>query len=572
MLDLAIRGGEVVDGTGAVRRRADVGIAGGRIVALGDVGPAEREFDATGLIVAPGFVDVHSHVDAQVFWDHALSPYSLHGVTSMFAGNTGFTLAPLGDDKGDYLVRMLSVVEGMPIESLQAGVPCDWRSTGEYLDRIDGITALNVGFMVGHSALRNVVMGDDCVRRAAEPHEIEAMQRLLAESLAAGGLGFSSSWGAVHLDAEGTPVPSRWATADELLALASVLSDFPGTSLEFIPPALHIFTEEEKELLAGMSVAAGATLNWNVLRIEEHNDDFVAGMLAAGDYAAEHGGRVVALNMPIPTRARFSFANGFALESLPGWGPLFQLSRPERIQALADPEWRRRLADGAAQAPGRMSVAGSDWDQRLVCEVADPALRHYEGRLAGDIAAEEGKAPFDALLDIVCADQLHTTFCRPQSEPSVGDWEAMLTAWRSGRAIIGASDAGAHLDFTLGFDYQVYVLEHAVRELGVLSLEEAVHFLTEVPAELYGLRQRGTIAEGNHADLVVFDEHTVGSGPLYTRQDLPAGASRLYTEPKGIAAVMVAGETVVENGVITGALPGKVLRSGIDTGSASLVG
>jgi N-acyl-D-aspartate/D-glutamate deacylase len=568
MLDLAIRGGEVVDGTGAARRRADVGLAGGRIVAIGEVDEADREIDASGLVVAPGFIDVHSHVDAQVFWDHDLSPYSLHGVTSMFAGNTGFTLAPLGDDKGDYLVRMLSVVEGMPIEALQAGVPCDWRTVGEYLDHIDGITALNVGFMVGHSALRHVVMGDDCVRRQAEPHEIEAMQRLLAESLAAGGLGFSSSWGAVHLDHEGTPVPSRWASAEELLALASVLSGFPGTSIEFIPPALQIFTQEEKELLAGMSAAGRCPLNWNVLRIEEDNAEFVAGMLAAGDYAADHGGRVVALNMPVPTRARFSFATGFALESLPGWAPLFQLPTEERITALRDPEWRRRLVEGAAAAPGRMSVIGADWADRIINGVVDPALRRYEGRLVGDIATEEGKMPFDALADVVCADGLQATFSRPQPEVTKSDWEAMLGAWRSGRAIIGASDAGAHLDFTLGFDYQVYVLEHAVREHGVLELEEAVHLLTEVPAGLYGLRQRGTIAEGNHADLVLFDEDSVGSGPVTTRQDLPAGASRLYTEPKGVAAVLVAGVPVVRDGAVTGALPGKVLRSGVDTRSA----
>jgi len=570
MLDIAIRGGEVIDGTGAARQRADIGIAGGRIAAVGQVGDASREIDASGLVVAPGFVDVHAHVDAQVFWDQALTPYSLHGVTSMFAGNCGFTLAPLGDDKGDYLVRMLSVVEGMPLESLQAGVPCDWHTTAEYLDRIDGTTAINVGFMVGHSALRHAVMGHDAVRRAAEPHEVEAMGRLLAEGLAAGGIGFSSSWGVTHFDAEGAPVPSRWATADELLALAAVCRSFPGTSLEFIPPGVNVFTEEELELLTGMSTGAGRPLNWNVLRVETRNRDFVAGVLAAGDYAKERGGKVVALNMPVPLRSRFTFRTGFALDSLPGWSPLFALPMDERLAALGDPAWRARLAEGARRAPGQLAANLADWSTRVICEVADPGLRRYEGRVVGEIAAEEDTTPFDALLDIVRADGLQTTFTRLSSEPTESDWRAMLDAWRSGRAVIGASDAGAHLDFSANFDYHVYVLAHAVREHQALGLEEAVHYLTDVPARLYGLRGRGTVAPGNHADLVLFDEGTVGPGPIHTRHDLPAGAGRLYAEPTGIARVLVAGTTVAVDGKVTGEQPGRVLRSGVDTETPSL--
>ena len=570
MLDIAIRGGEVIDGTGAARRRADVGIAEGRIAAVGDVGDSRRELDASGLVVAPGFVDVHAHVDAQVFWDQALTPYSLHGVTSMFAGNCGFTLAPLGDDKGDYLVRMLAVVEGMPLESLTAGVPCDWHTTADYLDRIDGTTSINVGFMVGHSALRHVVMGDDAVRRAAEPNEVEAMRRLLAEGLRAGAIGFSSSWGVTHFDAEGAPVPSRWATADELLALAAVCRTFPGTSLEFIPPGVNAFTMEELELLTGMSTAAGRPLNWNVLRVDERNREFVAGMLAAGEHAAQRGARVVALNMPVPLRSRFTFRTGFALDALPGWSPVFALPLDERVVALRDPAWRARLEEGARLAPGQLVTNLADWRTRVICEVADPALRRYEGRVVGEIAAEEGKTPFDALLDIVCADGLQTTFTRLSSEPSQSDWQAMADAWRSGRAVIGASDAGAHLDFSANFDYHVYVLAHAVREHHAIGLEEAVHHLTAVPARLYGLRGRGTVAPGNHADLVLFDEATVGPGRIETRHDLPAGAGRLYAEPSGIARVLVSGMTVAVDGEVTGECPGRVLRSGVDTDTPSL--
>jgi N-acyl-D-aspartate/D-glutamate deacylase len=492
MLDLAIRGGDVVDGTGTPRRRADVGVAGGRVVELGNVGEAAEELDASGMVVTPGFVDVHTHVDAQLFWDGALSPYTLHGVTSMFAGNTGFTLAPLPEGD-DYLVRMLSVVEGMPIEALRAGVPGDWRTTSEYLDRADGTTAANVGFMVGHSALRRVVMGDDAVRRAALPHEVEAMAALLASGLAAGAVGFSSSWGAVHVDAEGVPVPSRWAGVDELVALAGVCRSYPGTSLEFIPPGMTVFDEEQLALLSAMSAAAGCPLNWNVLRVSEQNRDFVEGMLAAGEYAEHHGGRVVALNMPEPTRARFSFKTGFALEVLPGWGPLFAMAVPERIAALRDPVWRRRMVEGAARADGQLAVGPGDWATRVVMEVGDPSLRHSEGRTVGEIAAAQGKEPFDALVDLVCDDALATTFSRPPYEQTDGDWKVMLDAWRSGRAVIGASDAGAHLDFSLSYDYQVFVLEHAVRRRQIVGLEEAVHFLTQAPARLYGMDGRGTV-------------------------------------------------------------------------------
>jgi N-acyl-D-aspartate/D-glutamate deacylase len=373
-----------------------------------------------------------------------------------------------------------------------------------------------------------------------------------------------------HVDAEGAPVPSRWATADELLALAAVCRTFPGTSLEFIPPGVNVFTNEELELLSGMSAAAGRPLNWNVLRVEERNRDFVAGVLAAGDYAAARGAKVVALNMPVPLRSRFTFRTGFALDALPGWSPLFALAIDERIVALGDPSWRARLEEGARRAPGQLAANLADWSTRVICEVGDPALRRYEGRVVGEIAAEQSKTPFDALLDIVCADGLQTTFTRLSSEPGESDWRAMVDAWRSGRAVIGASDAGAHLDFSANFDYHVYVLAHAVREHRALGLEEAVHYLTQVPARLYGLRGRGAVAPGNHADLVLFDEAAIGPGPIHTRHDLPAGAGRLYAEPTGIARVLVSGTTVAVDGQVTGEQPGHVLRSGVDTETPSL--
>jgi N-acyl-D-aspartate/D-glutamate deacylase len=567
MLDVAVRGGAVVDGTGAPRRRADVGIADGRVVAIGEVGQAHRTIDADGLVVAPGFCDVHTHFDAQAFWDGALTPSPFHGVTSAMAGNCGFTLAPLDDTAADYLVRMLAVVEGMPLDALRAGVPMDWTTTAGYLDRLEGRLAINAGFMVGHSALRRVVMGPAATERNATEDEVAAMAKLLRDGLEAGGMGFSSSWGAAHKDGDGANVPSRHADASELLALAAVCRTVDGTSLEFIPPRTDQFDEVQRELLVGMSAAAGRSLNWNVMRVTSGSEEATRRQLDVGAYARANGADVVALHMPIPSRARFSFGTGFVLDVLPGWQEIMNLPIKERVVALRHPDVRRRLAAGAEAAVGPLREI-AEWDKRVITETFTPEARPYQGRRVADIAREEGKDPFDALLDVACADELATTFSRLPSFPSVDDWRAAVDVWRDAGAIIGASDAGAHLDFTAYFDYPVYVIEHAVREHGLLPLEEAVHLMTDVPARLYGMRDRGRLAEGAWADVVVFDEATVASGEMSTRFDLPAGAGRLYGEPVGVHQVLVNGDVVVSEGALTDARPGRVLRSGRDTTTA----
>ena len=262
MHDIAIRGGVVIDGTGGPARRGDIGITSGRVTAIGEVGPARQTIEADGQVVAPGFVDVHTHIDAQVCWDTTLGPSSLHGVTTMLAGNCGFTLAPINDHEADYLVRMLAIVEGMPLDALQAGVACTWTSTGEYLDHVDRGLAVNAGFMVGHSALRRVVMREEATKRTATEAEIETMVRMLRAGLGAGALGFSSSYGIAHSDANGDPVPSRFAPVDELVALARQCRDFPGTSLEFLPKFVDRFDPDQAALLSGLSVAAQRPLNW----------------------------------------------------------------------------------------------------------------------------------------------------------------------------------------------------------------------------------------------------------------------------------------------------------------------
>jgi N-acyl-D-aspartate/D-glutamate deacylase len=569
MHDIAIRGGVVVDGTGAPARRGDVGITDGLITAVGDVGSARRTIQADGQVVAPGFVDVHTHIDAQVCWDTTLSPSSLHGVTTMLAGNCGFTLAPINEHEADYLVRMLAIVEGMPLDALQAGVACTWTSTGEYLDYVDRGLAVNAGFMVGHSALRRVVMREDATKRTATATEIDAMVRLLRSGLGAGALGFSSSWGIAHSDANGDPVPSRFAPVDELVTLAGQCRDFAGTSLEFLPKFVDRFDQSQADLLTGLSVAAQRPLNWNVLRITVKELAEANEALRQSDHAKAQGGKVVGLTMPIPSRARFSFFTGFVLNALPGWGEVLGLPHEERVVALRDVDVRRRLEQSALSAPGPMREI-AEWDRRVITETFTPQTKKYEGRLVADIARDEGKSAFDALLDIVCEDNLLTMFTRPPSAPSADDWSLIADACRTGRTMIGASDAGAHLDFTAYFDYPVYVIEQAVRRYGVLALEEAVQMLTSIPADLYGLRGRGRLVEGACADVVVFDADSVASGVLGMRFDLPAGAGRLYAEPAGVAHVLVNGASIVEGTDLTDERPGTLLRAGRDTVTPAL--
>ncbi len=572
MLDLKITGGTLVDGSGSAARRGDVGVRGGRIVALGDVDEdAKTTIDASGKIVAPGFVDVHTHYDAQVFWDGTLSPSSFHGVTSVIGGNCGFSIAPLSDTAGDYLMRMLARVEGMPLESLQEGVPWDWRSFGEYLDRVEPRLAVNAGFMVGHSALRRVVMGERAVGHEATDAELEAMCTLLATSLREGGMGFSSTISPTHNDGDGQPVPSRHASREELLALARVVRDFPGTTLEFLPGVAQ-FEDEQKQLMADLSLAARRPLNWNVLAPSAGNGDYVEAQLSATDFARERGAEVIALTVPQAMTVRINLLSGFVFDALPGWAAFFQLPVAERIAKLRDPAFRKQLDEGANSEAAGLLRGLAKWENMRVIEAFSEANAGCTGKTVGEIAEAEGKTPFDAMIDLAIADELKTSFMPPGAGDSDDDWKARGRVWHDDRAVIGASDAGAHLDMIDTFALATQVLGNGVRRHGVMSLEEAVRQLTDVPARLYGLRERGRLEEGWHADVTIFDAEKIESGPTYTRHDLPAGAGRLYADAHGIEHVFVAGTEIVRGGEHTGALPGTVLRSGRDTDTVEVPG
>ena len=572
MFDLKISGGTVVDGTGAPGRVADVGVRNGRIVAIGDLAEAAvDEVDARGLVVAPGFIDLHTHYDAQAFWDTTLSPSPLHGVTTVIGGNCGFTIAPLAPttdtavraDDADYLMRMLARVEGMPLESLQIGLPWDWTTTGSFLDRLDGTLMPNAGFLVGHSALRRVVMGTAATEREATADEVAQMQQLLRDGLAAGGLGFSSTWSPSHNDHLGHAVPSRCASRDELIALCSVVSEFPGTTLEFIP-AVGQFSDDTFILMGEMSAAANRPLNWNLLQVYAQNWDLVQHQLRGSDLAAEAGGRVLALTLPDTFRLRLNFTSGFILDILQGWDALMALPVDEKLRQLRDPAMRAEW-DRLAQSTEGSTRSIGNWGAYWLLETFSPQWKQHEGRIIADIARDLGKSAWDTLADIVIDDGLRTVIASQDKGQGDDTWERRVEVWRDPRAIVGASDAGAHLDMIDSFSYATTMLARAVRERPLMPLEEAVHHLTGRPAELYGLVDRGVLVEGACADITVFDPATVGPGPVGMRFDLPGGAGRVYGEAEGIEHVIVNGVRCVERGELLAARPGTLLRSGRDT-------
>ena len=571
MIDLVVRGGTVVDGTGSPARRADVGVDQGRIVAVGEVDDrASRVVDAEGALVAPGFVDLHTHYDAQLFWDPSASPSPLHGVTTVFGGNCGFSLAPAGPGHADYLTRMMARVEGMPLAALQEGIDWSWDSFGDWLGRLDGAVGVNAGFLVGHSTLRRAVMGEDAIGGVATEDQLVRLEAELHRALSEGAMGLSSSTAHTHNDGDGQPVPSRWAGPGELERLAAVLTGHPGTTVELIVPGcLNGFTDEEMDLLTGVSLAAGRPVNWNVLAATAGNPEGTARQLEASDRAARAGARVVALTLPHTMALRLSFEHGAILEGLPGWRTFFARPVEERMAVLSDPTARRAMDERAQSDEAGILRFLADWGRLVIAETFSPANAGLEGRAVGDVAAERGSGAWDALCEVMVADRLRTGFQVPITA-SDADWVARAAVWRDPRAVVGGSDAGAHLDTMCGAVYSSSLLGEGVRRRGLLSFEEAVRLLTDVPARLYGLVDRGRVAEGWWADLVVFDPDTVGPGPLRTRDDLPAGASRLYAAAEGIAHVLVNGSSVVTDGRLTGSMPGRVLRSGRDTATVRI--
>lgn len=568
MLDYLVKGGNVVDGTGAPGRIADVGIRGDRIVAVGEVDePAKATIDASDLIVTPGFVDPHTHYDAQLHWDAFATPSSLHGVTSVIGGNCGFTLAPLKADDADYTRRMMAKVEGMPLQALEQGIDWSWETFAEYLDRLEGSIAVNAGFLVGHCALRRYVLGPEATERESTPEEVGKLVRLLEECLAAGGLGLSTTRSSTHNDGDNQPVPSRIASEDELLQLCDVVSHYPGTTLEaIVEGCLKGFSDAEVELMAQMSARANRPLNWNVLGVAAGQEDRTAHQLRPSVRASEIGGRVVALTMPVFADNNMSLGTFCALWLIPGWHDILSLPREEKIAKLHDREVREQMR---AAARGTVFDRLADFSNYRIGDTIAPENKRFEGRLVTEIAAEAGVDPADKLVDITAADDFKTVLWPLPAGDGDEDWEARRRLWEADSVLLGGSDAGAHLDRMLGSPYPTRFLGDCLRGRKLVTVERAVQLMTDAPARLFGLNDRGRLETGAFADLVLFDPQTIDSGPARRVYDLPGDSLRLTAESFGVEKVFVNGRPVIESGQPVGEVPGRLLRSGRDTSTVA---
>ncbi|MFD6889726.1 amidohydrolase family protein [Streptomyces sp. NPDC059957] len=577
MLDHLIKGATVVDGTGAPARVADVGIRNGRIAVIAPPGtvtePAASSEDATGLVLTPGFIDPHTHYDAQLFWDPYATPSMNHGVTTVAGGNCGFTLAPLNParpEDADYTRRMMSKVEGMALKALEEGVDWTWSTFGEYLDALDGRIAVNAGFMVGHCALRRHVMGEDAVGGQPTEEQMQAMLDLFHDAMNAGAWGLSTTQSSTHSDGSGAPVASRHAKPEELLALSRAVSEHEGTQLEaIVAGCLDQFADEEIDLFVEMSAAAGRPLNWNVLTIDASVPERVPRQLIPSERARKAGGRIVALTMPILTPMNMSLGTFCALNLIPGWGEILGLPVPERIAKLRDADVRAEMLVRAASKEAGVFRRLANFGRYVIGDTYSEANEGLSGRVVNDIAAERGQDAFQCLVEICANDDLRTVLWPMPTDNDPASWALRAETWQHEDVMLGGSDAGAHLDRMCGAPYTTRFLGDCLRGRKLVPLEQAVRMLTDDPARLFGLRERGRITEGFHADLVLFDPERIEAGPATLVHDLPGDSPRLDARAIGMVSVRVNGVETIRDDEVTGAIPGIVLRSGRDTRTVS---
>ncbi len=562
--DLIIKNGTVADGTGMPRRRADVAVVEGRIAAVGRVdGRAARVIDAEGAIVAPGFIDIHTHYDAQVLWDGLLTCSPWHGVTTVLTGNCGYTLAPCRPADRDFLAGMFARVEGVDIEVLKSSLDWEWATFPEYLARVERQRlGINVGVLVGHSAVRRYVLGEASATRASTDAEVREQRRLVREALAAGAWGFSTSLSPTHRCPDGSPVPSRQATHAEVIELGAALAEFGVGSVEVLPESYRApegFSEADERLMVRLSMESGRPVNWNELSHVWETPGAWRRQLATMERASAAGAAVYAVARCQRLDVPWSFLHpGPAFSAFPRWREVLRQPAEQRKRSLADPAVRAALRADADRTDPTM-LEYRRLPNMIVVRAKRPEHRKLEGRRLGDLASATGRHVVDEMLAIAQDEGYETEFAIVGVRN--GDPEAVATMLRSPYAIAGISDAGAHMDRMSGSVYSTFLLAHWVRERGLLTLEEAVRRLTFMPAMVYGLRDRGLIQVGMAADIVVFDAERVR--PLDTEpfQDLPGGRTRLGNRADGVRHVMVNGQGILEDGRDTGARPGRLLRS-----------
>ena len=556
--DLKIVGGAIVDGSGSAGYRGDVGISDGRIVALGDApDAAERTIDAEGAVVSPGFVDIHTHYDAQIIWDRMMSISPWHGVTTTVLGNCGFGVAPTRAAHRDMIIRTLEKVEGMSVPALQAGLGEDWpfETFGEYLDVIEARgSAINMAVLLGHTPLRMYVMGEAATERAATDDEIEEMRTIVKQGMKDGALGFATSRAGTHVGYEGRPVPSRACEIEEIFRMAKAVGE-SGGGLIAATAGKDLFIDEYPDLAreSGCTVTWTALLAGLALGKGDHEEQ-----LAKSEAIVAEGHRVFPQVTPRPLNFEYQMAAPFLFEPFSVMKPAAAADAEGKKKIYADPEFReafRARIDGA-----RKEFKGA-FDKTVISHHQKNG--ELDEQVLADVARERGMKPTDLLLDLALETDLETRFRMPVANHNEEEVEPLL---KSGATVIGLSDAGAHASQLCDACQPTYFLGRWVREKQTFTIEEAIRMLTSRPAEVAGIMDRGLLAEGRPADVAIFDPETVGAGGLERVYDFPGGADRLISKERGMRAVVVNGTILRENGADAispeGNLPGGVLRNG----------
>jgi N-acyl-D-aspartate/D-glutamate deacylase len=530
--ELVIKGGTVFDGSGAAGRAADVAISGGVIEAIGPNLRGERELDATGCAVAPGFIDIHTHYDAQVFWDPALRPSSYHGVTTVVAGNCGFTIAPTRPDHRDVIVHTLENVEDMDPATLAAGVAWEFETFPEYLDAVQRRgTALNFTAYIGHSALRLYVMGDAAYERAATTEETGRMCELVREAIGVGAAGFSTSFSYAHRGVDGKPVPSRFSERDEVDALFRAVGE-TGKGVVLVTPGEQCSYADVYE----WQPRIGRPFTYPLFAAPggRHLEP-----VALHEKGLANGAQVWPQVTPRPLTMQFTMADAYSLNTGTVFGELLKVSLPVRLAAYRDPEWR-----AVAAADLEHSQMRPRWSTFEVSE--SERFPELQGRRVDDLARERGCSPLDVMCELALAEDLTTRF---RAYIANDDVEAVGELLTHEQVALGLSDAGAHVDQLCDAPLPTDLLGKWVRERGVLPLEHAVRKLTGEPADMFGFVRRGYLREGQWADVCVFDPQTVATGPTRRVRDFPADAERLTAEePVGMRHVLVNGTPIRVDG------------------------
>ena len=559
--DILIKNGRIVDGSGGPSFRGDIGVKDGKIAEIGKLsGPATRTVDAGGMAVAPGFIDNHCHYDAQVTWDPLCSFSCDHGATTVIFGNCSLSLAPVKKDRKQQrrLNEFLSYVEAIPMEVLDT-LEFTWETFPEYLEEMDQHLGVNIGNLIGHTAVRHYVMGDDCQKRTATDDEIKQMQGLVRDGMEAGALGLSVSRNQGHFDPQGVHIPAIWADEKEIFALGDVLRDL-GTEA-IIQSGGGTDAEEMKDaLMSRLSEATGRTVVYNNLGQTMRRPGQWQKQMEQVNATTAKGIRAFPMCTPNRITDYFQMRNTQTFRGMAVWHPICLSSPEEQLKSYADPAVRKALHEEAIEFKNgpAIGICSTWWDYMVVQGAVLEKNKWMEGKTLGEIAKTQGKGIIDCLCDLTVEENLDTEWLH--GENNVDD-DAVAKILTYPNAVIGLSDGGAHVQFQSGFGFSTRLLSEWVREKKVMSLEQAVRRLTFESASIFGLYDRGLLRPGMVADVVIFDPDTVKPLPLEVLHDFPTGAKRIKEPAQGVHMTIVNGQVLMEDGKHSGNLPGRVLRN-----------